>query len=122
MVYSNEWATKYARCLTRWTPMYVSGGSRCCATTPRRRAAPKRQLDRRDTAVARRARQRDFCQVSHHLAGAFRKSGNKPPEHDRETYDLVSNGCLLVEETAIRCGALPGPRGNRRRQPRRRPG
>jgi hypothetical protein len=32
--------------------------------------------------------------------GAFRKSGNKPPERDRETYDLVNNGCLLVEENS----------------------
>jgi hypothetical protein len=39
-----------------------------------------------------------FVRLAIAWLGAFRKSGNKPPEHDRETYDLVSKGCLLVEE------------------------
>jgi hypothetical protein len=39
-----------------------------------------------------------FVRLATSWLGAFRKSGNKPPERDRETYDLVSNGCLLVEE------------------------
>src|SRR5262249_9299623 len=39
-----------------------------------------------------------FTQLAIAWLSAFRKSGNKPPERDRETYDLVSNGCMLVEE------------------------
>jgi hypothetical protein len=39
-----------------------------------------------------------FVRLAITWLGAFRKSGNKPPERDRESYDLVSNGCLLVEE------------------------
>ncbi|HEY7020244.1 MAG TPA: DUF4132 domain-containing protein [Ktedonobacterales bacterium] len=39
-----------------------------------------------------------FTRLAIAWLGAFRKSSNKPPERDRETYDLVSNGCLLVEE------------------------
>ncbi|HEY7094024.1 MAG TPA: hypothetical protein VH393_12630, partial [Ktedonobacterales bacterium] len=38
-----------------------------------------------------------FVRLAIAWLGAFRKSGNKPPEHD-ETYELVSRGCLLVEE------------------------
>ena len=39
-----------------------------------------------------------FVRLAIAWLGAFRKSGNKPPEHDHETYELTSNGCLLVEE------------------------
>jgi hypothetical protein len=39
-----------------------------------------------------------FTRLAITWLGAFRKSGNKPPERDPKTYELVSNGCLLVEE------------------------
>jgi hypothetical protein len=39
-----------------------------------------------------------FVQLAAAWLGAFRQSGNKPPEYDHQTHQSVSNGCLLVAE------------------------
>ncbi|HEV2238420.1 MAG TPA: DUF4132 domain-containing protein, partial [Ktedonobacterales bacterium] len=39
-----------------------------------------------------------FASLAQGWLGAFRQSGNKPPEYDHQTHQLASNGCLLVAE------------------------
>ena len=79
--------------------MCASAGSRCCASAPRRRAArPTAKWIAATQPLLDALGKETFVRLAIAWLGAFRKSGNKPPEHDRETYDLVSNGCLLVEE------------------------
>jgi hypothetical protein len=41
-----------------------------------------------------------FTRLAADWIGAFRKSGNKPPEHDPHTYQRTSAGCLLDESNA----------------------
>lgn len=41
-----------------------------------------------------------FARLAVDWLGAFRKSGNKPPEYSAEQHQQVSSGCLLVEENA----------------------
>lgn len=41
-----------------------------------------------------------FAALATEWLGAFRHSGNKPPEHDRRTYKRTNAGCLLDEANA----------------------
>jgi hypothetical protein len=41
-----------------------------------------------------------FAPLATEWLGAFRRSGNKPPEHDPRTYQRTSQGCLLDEANA----------------------
>jgi Domain of unknown function (DUF4132) len=99
VVYSDEWGDQVGILLEkmdadvrkRWvTLLRPCAASKGSAPTSKWTAATQPLLD----ALGKEA----FTRLAIAWLGAFRKSGNKPPEHDRETYDLVSNGCLLVEE------------------------
>lgn len=41
-----------------------------------------------------------FARLATAWIGAFRNSSNKPPEHDRQTYQRTSQGCLLDDDNA----------------------
>ena len=124
VVYSDEWGDQVRPLLDemdagvreRWVALLRQcAASKSSAPNAKWTAATLPPLD----ALGKEA----FTRLAISWLGAFRKSGNKPPEHDRETYDLVSNGCLLVEENgdllrglAWACAGIEG------RQPRRRSG
>ena len=99
VVYSDEWGDQALPLLDemdadlreRWVELLRQcAASKGSAPTAKWIAATQSLLDALGKEV--------FVRLAIAWLGAFRKSGNKPPEHDRETYDLLSNGCLLVEE------------------------
>ena len=99
MVYSDEWGDQVRPLLDemdagvreRWVALLRQcAASKGSAPNAKWTAATQPPLD----ALGKET----FTRLAITWLGAFRKSGNKPPEHDRETYELVSNGCLLVEE------------------------
>ncbi|HEX3270296.1 MAG TPA: DUF4132 domain-containing protein [Ktedonobacterales bacterium] len=99
VVYSDEWGDQVRPLLDemdadvreRWVALLRQcAASKGSAPTTKWVAATQRLLD----ALGKET----FARLAIAWLSAFRKSGNKPPERDSETYDLVSNGCLLVEE------------------------
>jgi hypothetical protein len=100
VVYSDEWGDQVGSLLDeldadlrqRWVAVLRQcAGSKGSAPTSKWAAATQPLLD----ALGEDA----FARQAIAWLGAFRKSGNKPPEYD-EMHDLVSNGCLLVEENS----------------------
>jgi hypothetical protein len=99
VVYSDEWGDQVSPLLDemdadvreRWVALLRQcAASKGSAPTTKWGAATQPLLD----ALGKET----FVRLAIAWLGAFRTSSNKPPEHDGETYDLVSNGCLLVEE------------------------
>jgi hypothetical protein len=98
IVYSDEWGDQARPLLDemdadlrdRWVALLRHcAASKGSAPTSKWTAATQPLLD----ALGKET----FARLAIAWLGAFRKSGNKPPEYD-EMHDLVRNGCLLVEE------------------------